>query len=111
SYILIKVPCGTLRSRGAQISPDLAADLGIRPSGSDPAVIILPSLPTKYFHEGLWFDGKKQKIVKAHSCGAFSTSDGTRETMSCIFRSSPQNGSTPVPPILKRPCTNGTAPL
>src|SRR6185437_3661982 len=107
----MSVPCGTFRSRGAQISPALAPALGINPSGSDPAVMTFPSGPTKYFHDGLWLDGKKQKIVNAHSCGDFSTSDGTRETISCSLRPSPQNGSTPVPPMLKRPCTNGTAPL
>jgi len=73
--------------------------------------MILPLDPTRYFHDGLDFDGKKQKIVKPHSCGVLHMSSGTRETMSCILRSSPQNGSTPVPPMLKRPCANGTAPL
>src|SRR5665811_348826 len=107
----MRVPCATLRSRGAQTSPDVAPAFGTRPSGSEPAVMILPSPPTRYFHDGLCRDGKKQKTVKPHSCGDFSTSLGTRDTMSCILRSSPQNGSTPVPPMLKRPCTNGTAPL
>src|SRR5262245_44620602 len=100
-----------MRSRGLQTSPDFAPIFGTSPSGSTPAVRILPPGPTRYFHEGFCRDGKKQKTVKPHSCGVLTTSDGTRDTINCIFRSSPQNGNTPVPPMLKRPCTNGTAPL
>src|SRR6185312_1812013 len=107
----MSVPCGTSRSRGAQTSPDFAPSLGTSPSGSAPAVKTLPSEPIRYFQEGEDRDGKKQKSVKAHSWGALSTSVGTLETISCSFRSSPQKGSTPVPPILKRPWTKGTAPL
>src|SRR5258708_39979373 len=99
----MSVPLGTARSRGAESSPDFAHSFGTSPIGSEPAVSTLPSGPTRYFHDGLDFDGKKQKMVKPQSWGSLHMSSGTRDTMSCIFRPSPQNGSTPVPPILKRP--------
>jgi len=61
SYILMSVPLGTFAlARRAQLA-GLRGQLRTNPKGSAPAIITLPSDPTKYFHDGLDLWGKKQK--------------------------------------------------